>query len=542
MKIGIFMAYMPGVKLGSEGLGRYIGNLMKGFLDGGNQISVACPKWLLESLFDLFDDFHIRKDQVNIITTQRVPVIWTIYNTLFAGKKKKQSLGKIRLMRGFSDLVDFLINRLISFSGWVGFILFSLLLVAVGLLLLPFALLGATLLVLLLLARALLKKSKDPVKSVFRKLSRIYKNYSKSGTSIPERAYKALYLSTVEKIIHRINQEPMDVWFVPTLFWPEAVNIRGLTVFAAPDMVTTEFPFPFADEPSSVTATDTCAKTIYRGSYFISYGDFIKRDVLMKRFGKREDHIISIAHINNSSLEYVDIVEGTEQMQESGAALNERFCRQLLRQLPRYTAQRAFLEGFDFEHLEFVFYASQQRPHKNIMNLLKAYEYLVRTKHVRFKLFVTADLEGTPALDSFIREHHLEHDVIAFKRVPVQLLSALYACARLVVNPTLYEGAFLTFTIGEGMSVGTPSIMGRIPQVTDTIPSVYPLEHVLFDPHDYMDMADKILYGVEHAEELYEDELPMYRDIESRTGPIVSKDYIDAFHHFAEIYRAEGTC
>ena len=169
------------------------------------------------------------------------------------------------------------------------------------------------------------------------------------------------------------------------------------------------------------------------------------------------------------------------------------------------------------------------------MNLIRAYEYLLRTENIHFKLFMTCDLDANIGIKTYIEEKGLEHDVISFKRIPVQLLSALYQCATLVVNPTLYEGGFLTFTIGEGMSVGTPSIMSRIPQVTDMIPSIYQLDHILFDPHDYIDMARVILYGFNNAAQLYADELVMYRDIEGRTGPIVAADYVKAFKKFLAI-------
>ena len=87
MKIGIFLAYMPGVKMGSEGLGRYIGNLIKGFTEDKNEVSVACPKWLVESLDDLFEDFHISKDSVKFITTKEVPFVWRLYMKI-SGRKE----------------------------------------------------------------------------------------------------------------------------------------------------------------------------------------------------------------------------------------------------------------------------------------------------------------------------------------------------------------------------------------------------------------------------------------------------------------------
>ena len=541
MKIGIFMAYRPGVQMGSEGLGRYIGNLTKGFIDGGHQVSIACPIWSLESLYDLFDDFFIRREQVEIISTKHLPVIMMLFNRMMKDKERTYNASyKQLLLYSVTGLTDKLLNIFSAIGGMLAYCVTMVLIVLIGLALLPLMLVAGLLALLAWVGISVIRRSKLSISAACAKLRGIFQKYSQKGYSVYEAAYQHSYAHTVKMLVSKIERSKKDVWLIPTLFWPEASEIKGLTVFVAPDMVTTEFPYPFAEDDSCVTATQICAETIKRGEYFITYCDYIKKDVLMKRYQKKEDHIISVGHINNSSLDYVDIQDGTEGLEERHEVLNQQFCRELLQCLPDYSAQKEFLKDYDFSRVQYIFYASQQRPHKNILTLLKAYEYLRRNKHITFKLFLTCDLESTPGLIEFIHQHHLEHDVIAFKRVPVQLLSALYACASLVVNPTLYEGAFLTYPIGEGMSVGTPSIMGRIPQVTDMIPSIYPLEQILFDPLDYMDMAEKILYGVENADKLYQDELSMYHEIEQRTGPVVAQVYVDAFHAFEEIYRNEN--
>lgn len=536
MKIGIFMAYMPGVKLGSEGLGRYIGNLIKGFVDAGNDICVACPKWLVDSLKDLFYDFHISEERVTLLTTFQVPVIWKWYSGLSKRGKLTRVSAKTAVLNGLSDIVDFGIDLVVSTGSWIAFCCLLLALAAIAVLLLPVAAVLAVLLLIAVFSHWLVHKGREPLKKGFGKISGMHQRYSQTKDSIQERAYSRLYQVTVRKLIRRINRQKRDVWFIPTLFWPEANNIEGLKVFTAPDVVTAEFPFSFAENPGSVTSSNTCVDTIRKGEYFITYCDYIKKDVLMKRFSIQEDHVVSIPHINNSSRIYVDVVEGKDKYQASGErTLTDVVCRELLHRLPQYSTQREFLEGFDFDHVEYVFYASQQRPHKNILGLIQAYDYLLRKEKIHFKLFLTCDLEASPKIREFIGKNHLEHHVISFKRVPVQLLSALYQCATLVVNPTFYEGGFLSFTTGEGMSVGTPSIMGRIPQVTDMIPSVYPLDHILFDPHDYMDIARTMLYGFQNAKQLYIDELKMYEDIENRTGPAVARDYIKAFEYFMRV-------
>lgn len=529
---------MPGVRLGSEGLGRYIGNLIKGFTDDENQVCIACPKWLVNSMVDLFSDFHVDEDKVKILTTLSVPVLWSLFSAFSKKTPKAESPAKTFIYKSVSNLIDSVIDKAVQISSWMLFALAVILAGIVCIALSPVILLAVITAMLVKIAVKLKRGGEKPIKAQFWRLSELHRKYSETGDSIQEKAYKQLYNATVNKLISKINRLDSDVWFVPALFWPEANRIKHLTVFTAPDLVSMEFPFQFAESHGSVISTDTCTETVRKGKYFITYSDYIKYDALEKNFGKAEDHVVTIPHINNTSLLYVGVVEkDTDYEETADGSLTDQLCRELLYRLPDYSTQKEYLRDFNFEGVQYIFYASQFRPHKNILNLVKAYEYLLRRYNVTFKLFLTCDLDTSPWLSRFIDEHGLKHHVIAFRRIPVQLLAALYRCALLVVNPTLYEGGFLTFTIGEAMSVGTPLIMGKIPQVTDVIPSVYPLEHALFDPYDYKDIAEKIMYGVENAQALYYDEIKMYQDLEQRTGKAVSAEYVKAFRHFMELDR-----
>ena len=122
----------------------------------------------------------------------------------------------------------------------------------------------------------------------------------------------------------------------------------------------------------------------------------------------------------------------------------------------------------------------------------------------------------------------MQVDVIALHGVDVQGLAALYRCAELVVNPTLYEGGF-PFTFAEGMSVGTPSVMSDIPQVRDVIEPYGLEDEMLFDPNDVQAIADKIEYGLMHKAELYQKELPVFNAMACRTENVVAQEYLESF-------------
>ena len=161
---------------------------------------------------------------------------------------------------------------------------------------------------------------------------------------------------------------------------------------------------------------------------------------------------------------------------------------------------------------------------------MKAYEHILRERNIPLKLILTCNLNNDKELLNYIEQKRLQYDVLSFNSVTAQQLAALYMCARLVVNPTLYEGGF-PFTFGEGMSVKTPSVMSSIPQVTEVMQG-YGLEDYLFDPYDYLDMSAKIEKGLKNRDELIAKEQVLYDQLKNRTWKDVCREYVQAFEYF----------
>ena len=192
-----------------------------------------------------------------------------------------------------------------------------------------------------------------------------------------------------------------------------------------------------------------------------------------------------------------------------------------------------YIIGYHFDDVKYIFYPSQARPHKNLLNLIKAYEVLLRKKYVRMKLFLTCDLSTLPEIKEYIISHRLQYDILSFYNVGTKELAALYHQAELVVNPTLYEGGF-PFTFGEGMSVGTPSVMGAIPQVLE-MSTGFDLDDIFFDPYNVIDIVNKIEYGINNKEILFEKENRLYQwMLQEYSMEKVGALYVQAFSYAIE--------
>lgn len=539
MKIGIFLKYNPKAELTSEGLGRLLGNLVKGFQDAGHDVTIACPKWSITSLEDLLEDFQVKNDGVRILSPGRYPVLWNIYQKFILRIPQEKKSLKYVLYSGIAGLFEKAIYGMVEMCSWAIFLLSLVALGICGILLLPFILVALVLMGIASLVKRILKKGKGATKNQWHHFNQFYTSFSSRRESINETLYHRLLQFVGQQLVDLCNREgTVDIWFVPTLFWKESLKLKGTVVLTAPDLVTQEFPLGFANYPGVAEDTEKCSELVEKGSYFTVYSNVVKNEVLVTRYRKDPDKVAVIPNIMNKCDQYLGFASPAMETYRDSRLCMEQFSRSLLYQLPKYSAMGPYVNDFSFNDVKYIFYASQLRYSKNIYNLLQAYLHLLRKRNVQIKLFLTCSFEVIPEVQDFIVKNRLQYDVLAFTRVPVQQLAALYCCAELVVNPTLYEGGFLSFTFGEGMSVGTPSVMSRIPQVTE-VTDQFDLDDVLFDPYDYMDMARKIEYWLEHKDELYQKELPLYRELDKRTPAVLADEYVRAFEYFADMNKRQ---
>lgn len=528
--------------MGQEGLGRYLGGLVKGFSEKGQEILIVTPRWSLNTITELFRDFNIRDDAVKFAVLERTPVFWGILDFFGVLHKKEKRVKQYRILRTGVDLAEKGVGYMVSLSNGFLFALMCVLAVLAACLLLPFALLAALLYGSAKLAKLLVKKQKITLKKIYHKIQYITQRISGKGIGMDRYAYQRLVDATVGALVKKANRQDVDVWFVPALFWPGSSKLHQVRVITAPDLVTEEFPYLCAGQPGFVSSTQTCRATIQAGEYFVTYCEYLRDTLLHDHYGKEQVRVIE--HPTNTLLSRIQIDPSIEKRLNAQISFTDEFARGKLDTLWPYMKYwkeywQDLSVGCSLGEIKYIFYASQARPYKNILNLLRAYRKLVTERYIHVKLVLTCDLKMVPELYEYIEQYGMQADVIAFQGVDGQALAALYHCAELVVNPTLYEGGF-PFTFGEGMSVGTPSVMSDIPQVRSVVQK-YGLENVmLFDPNDPDAIAEKIGFGLAHKAELYQQELPMYRDMESRTEEVVAQEYIEAFQCFIDHAKEHG--
>jgi glycosyltransferase involved in cell wall biosynthesis len=138
-------------------------------------------------------------------------------------------------------------------------------------------------------------------------------------------------------------------------------------------------------------------------------------------------------------------------------------------------------------HDEFVLYAGNVKPHKNLERLIEAF-YLVRKQGLdHLKLVLIGDeISKYAALRRAVHSHQLHKYVRFLGYLPEETLAVMYRLAAVFVFPSLYEGFGLPPL--EAMASGTPVVTSNV----SSLPEVAGDAAVLIDPYDPHSIADGI--------------------------------------------------
>jgi glycosyltransferase involved in cell wall biosynthesis len=148
---------------------------------------------------------------------------------------------------------------------------------------------------------------------------------------------------------------------------------------------------------------------------------------------------------------------------------------------------------------EFVLYAGNVKPHKNLERLIEAFHIVRKRGLDHLKLVLIGDeISKYTALRRAVHRHQLHKYVRFLGYLPEETLAVMYRLAGVFVFPSLYEGFGLPPL--EAMASGTPVVTSNV----SSLPEVAGDAAVLVDPYDPAAIADGI-YRVLTDEQLRKD-------------------------------------
>ncbi len=531
---GIYLLHSPTVDLKAEGLSRYLAEFLKAAQSRDDvEFVIACPSWIHGKLNRFFIDFGIHPDRFSIISPDRQPWLLRLYDLR---NQPKKGPGRLQRLRSWflkqirtvkSRYTQFLLQGIAGSrtKREIPFFIFILMVCAIGsILVAPFLIISKF---LKLLPFLLSKNHRRIFFAARRKLgqfTKIRKFFSKTIDALSYPIYQLMTDAEATLMLELINgRKDILAWYSPTAFWTQFNKISKPRLMCVPDVVPLDFPvgFSFIGNSRFVNNVRQLEKAIRGGEHFVTYSETVKWRTLVDRYNIVPDSISVIPHGANQVDHWIR-VSGFDDNAAATDSVAKRFFRSALK---RSVLQNPTLAASSTD-FDFLFYASQFRPNKNVITLLKSYEYLLRKRHISQKLVLTGNPHSLSQVEDFIIQHQLQYDVVFLVGLSQQELASCYRLADLVVNPTFSEGG-CPFTFTEALSVDTPVVMSRISVAEEVLVDADLQEMMLFDPYDWKDMANRIEWALNHRTELLSIQTTFYSQLSQRSWLEVVSEHLD---------------
>ncbi len=298
-----------------------------------------------------------------------------------------------------------------------------------------------------------------------------------------------------------------------------------------PDVVLSDFPIGFSEVGGErfLQVYERVEAAIHGGHHFVTYSKGVKWETLVERYAVKPSNVSVVYHAPNDLSNWVT-VNGFSDVEIT----SKNYCKTLFKRVLKKASNYSYSSTFANNDAKFIFYASQFRPNKNVISLLRAYKYLLNNNFIRHKLILTGHADGFSVVKEFIRDNYLENDVLCVHGLTVQELAACYKLADLAVNPSLSEGG-CPFTFSEALSVATPVVMARIPVTEEVLVGSDLQKLTFFDPYDFKDIADRIQWGILNRDELLAVQKKVYEVLSQRNWTDVVNEHIDLLDRISSL-------
>ena len=255
---------------------------------------------------------------------------------------------------------------------------------------------------------------------------------------------------------------------------PLTLKREGVTLFHAPHYV-----LPPLVRCRSVVTIHDCIHLMFP-QYLPSRFALAYARTSITMAARRADRILTVSESSKRDiLRFVDVA--ADKIDVIYNAYDERFGAE-----PREEDVARVRERYQL-HDEFVLYAGNVKPHKNLERLIEAFNLVRKRGLEHLKLVLIGDeISKYAALRRAVHQHQLHQYVRFLGYLPEETLAVMYRLAGVFVFPSLYEGFGLPPL--EAMASGTPVVTSNV----SSLPEVAGDAAVLVDPYDPEAIADGI--------------------------------------------------
>lgn len=282
------------------------------------------------------------------------------------------------------------------------------------------------------------------------------------------------------------NSQIKKMFFFTAFDGHAVMHFKGAKLTVMPDIVTSVFPLRFSEAINAAQIEEMRLAVLHTDA-LVCYSKYVRDQQLLRVFpiearGKRivvipqgyfgvknvdNDHFLSVKNFLNGQRSLIKNVFPTLMFQSPVV---------------------------DFTQFNYILYPTVDRPHKNMLTLVRAFSKVLREKHRNVKLVLTTP-DPTGDVAEYIVRNRLHYDVIFMPTVPLNVLDKLFQGASLMVHSSLAEGGDV-FNFSRAATVSTPSLLADVAVVREmfergSVPKEQ-YEEWLFHPADFVQLANKI--------------------------------------------------
>lgn len=557
-RVGIWLELRPDSPWRSEGLGRLTAAWLQGLIAAGARPVIAVPAWARERVLAVIEECGLRRDAIDVVASGgRTPPLvrllcWLARRRHGAGRLRRILISVVgALARGTRRLAARIVSALLATSLPV----LLLLLVAVALLAAPAAgwllahagaIAALVLAALAIAAAAMLARVASRLHgrlagtrfaALMTKGRRFLAkdrrfDYRGRFTSFAIEAYVGAMEPEFARLAAVANRvRDIEAWLVVNPAHAGACRLTAPVVAAVPDLVYLDHPLDFMTGSMagwSARTDQRVRRLAARADAFVSFS----RDVADRHIRQLAPAGRPVAVVRHAPMDqYSALYGGDAGERPAAAAMASRALWRAAARV-RQPARAAWLRRLPLEDIPYLFVSSQNRPHKNLIGLLRAFEIVLRRRRRSLKLLTTGDLWTVPECGGFVEARGLHADVLSVPDLPAHEHAALYRLAALTVAPSFFEGGF-PFVFSESVSVGTPVLLSRIACVEELL-GPEDLALMTVDPADHEAMAEGIERALDRRDELLARQRALLDEQRRRGWDDVGQDLLAAIDRARE--------
>lgn len=302
-------------------------------------------------------------------------------------------------------------------------------------------------------------------------------------------------------------------WWIPSAMYSASALLRGNKTLTFADYAPVEMPRMLFEDPGTQLRTEEIKLALAGADNIVCLSEYV-----------REKHLPNLVSLEGKVVKVIPPSIPTRSLKISHGTDKSSVLAELLVYLNKEFPQSSARSEFWWDYPVLVA-PTQNRPYKNIQNLVLAVHQINLTSGLRLRLILTCD---RGSMLEFLTRHGCEYFVEFLPRISDDALQRVIYLSDLTVSPSLFEGN-MPYTLYEGVSLGVPCLLADMASTIKIMREYPAVERVtVFDALNVDDIAQKIVFALENKEQVFSIQANFAdKYYQKRSPAVIGMEYLD---------------